>query len=220
VYIPQHFTSAVSFSEVQFSRPHQSLCTAILTSYYRPFKFPSFTRRCCTENIKPLPSALYHSNRHFHTTSYEVEHTKPGNLLAHQCSSTPQNEISLAFLSYFPMSPELPPSPPPPPSALQRVNFCVLVAVRQANKCTQLVIYTSSDIIPHKRHNMALCAALTATASHADFKTTLCSLIQMQNSCSSGIVANMEGVNRSCTSAEITVCDQAVHPPTVEPEGK
>jgi len=106
--------------------------------------------------------------------------------------------VSLAFSSYFPISPT--------PVLSKRVNFCVLVAVRQAHKCTQLVIYTSSDIIPHKHHNMALCAALTATASHADFKTTLCLLIQMQNSCSSGTDANMEGDNRSYTSAEKTVC--------------
>jgi len=81
--------------------------------------------------------------------------------------------VPLAFLSYFPISPI--------PILSNRVNFCVLVAVRQASKCTQLVIYTSSDIIPHKRHNMALCAALTANASNADFKTTLRLLIQMQN---------------------------------------
>ena len=173
-----HFTSAVSLSEVQFSHPHQSLCTAIPTSYCRHVKFPSSTRRY----TKPLPSVLHHSNRHFHTTSYEVEHTKLGNLLAHQCSSSPQNEVSLAFLSYFPISPT--------PVLSKRVNFCVLVAVRQANKCTQLVIYTSSDIIRPKCHNMALCAALTATASHADFKTTLCLLIQMENSCCSGTAAH------------------------------
>jgi len=111
--------------------------------------------------------------------------------------------VALAYLSYFPISPT--------PVLSKRVNFCVLVAVRQAHKCTQLVIYTSSDIIPHKHQNMALCNVLTATASHADFKTTLCLLIQMQNSCSSGIDANTEGDNRSCTSAETTVRGQAVH---------